>query len=132
MERNFFTIDAQMPSLNDYQAACRANKYRGASFKEETEQVVLWALFEAKRAGTLRKVRPEEYPVKLRIEWHEKDKRRDVDNIKSAAKFVLDAMTQSKLITDDSRKYVAQIYDEVIDDKRTYVVVEILPNGGKQ
>lgn len=132
MERNYFTINSKMPSLNDYQAACRANKYRGASFKAETEQVVLWALFEAKRAGTLRKVRPEEYPVKLRIEWHEKDKRRDVDNIKSAAKFVLDAMTQSKLIADDSRKYVAQIHDEVIDDKRTYVVVEIIPNGGKQ
>ena len=52
MERNYFTIDAQMPSLNDYQAACRANKYRGASFKEETEQVVLWDLFEAKRTGS--------------------------------------------------------------------------------
>ena len=38
MEKNYFTIDAQMPSLNDYQAACRANKYRGASFKEETSK----------------------------------------------------------------------------------------------
>lgn len=72
-ERNYFKIESKMPSLNDYQAACRANKYTGAKFKEETEKVVLWSLFEAKRAGTLRNVRPEEYPVELRIEWHEKD-----------------------------------------------------------
>ncbi len=131
-ERNYFLINAKLPSLNEYQDACRSSPYKGANLKTETEKTVLWALFSAKNAGTLRKVKPEEYPVKLRVWWHEKDRRRDVDNIKSAAKFVLDAMVQSKVIENDARKYVAQIYDEIVDDKQTFVVVEIIPNGGKK
>lgn len=123
---NYFIIDAQLPSLNDYQAACRANKYSGADYKKKAQELVMWAIYQAHGKGTLRKVQTEEYPVTLNIAWHEKDRRRDVDNIKSAAKFVLDGMTKSGLIVDDGRRYVAQIHDTVIDDTNTYVVVEII------
>ena len=64
--------------------------------------------------------------MKINIEWHEKDYKRDVDNIKSAAKFILDTMVKTKIIKDDGRKYVSQVYDLVVDDTKTKVVVEIL------
>lgn len=123
---NYFEIDLKLPSLNEYQAECRANKYLGATFKKKLERDISVFIYKAKRAGTLRT--PTAYPVELRIEWHEKDRRRDVDNIKSAAKFVLDTMTDTGVIRDDGRKYISQIHDTVIDDKRTFVLVEIIEN----
>lgn len=127
MSDNYFVIDAQLPSLNEYQNACRSNPIVGAKFKEDTESVILWALLQAKQSRTAHRVK--EYPEQIKITWHEKDKRRDVDNIKSAAKFILDAMTKSGLIKDDGRRFVSQIYDYVVDDKKTFVVVEILKEG---
>ena len=127
MSDNYFIIEAQLPSLNEYQNACRSNPIVGAKFKEDTENIILWALLQAKHYKTAHRVK--EYPVQIKITWHEMDKRRDVDNIKSAAKFILDAMTKSGLIKDDGRRFVSQIYDHVVDDKKTFVVVEILKEG---
>lgn len=127
MSRNYFIIDAQLPSLNQYANACRSHAQEGGKYKKGYEELILWAILQAKQNGTLTKVK--EYPVQIKITWHEKDKRRDVDNIKSAAKFILDAMTKSGLIKDDGRRFVSQIYDQIVDDKKTFVVVEILKEG---
>lgn len=130
MTENYFKIEAQLPSLNEYSNACRTHAQKGARFKKDIEEVITWAILKGKNEGTLRKVTA--YPVQLEIEWHEKDKRRDVDNIKSAAKFILDAMTKCGLIKDDSRRYISQIHDNVIDDKKTFVVVKILGSNTQQ
>ncbi len=124
MIENYFTIEAQLPSLNEYSNACRTNAHAGAKFKKQVEEIVAWAILKGKNSGTLRKVT--DYPVELEIEWHEKDRRRDVDNIKSAAKFLLDAMSSCGVIKDDGRRYISQIHDTVIDDTTTYVVVKII------
>lgn len=123
MADNYFVVDTQLPSLNEYQNACRTNAHKGASFKKHVEEIVMWAILGAKSKGTLHNV--EAYPAEIYFEWHEKNKRRDVDNIKSAAKFILDAMTKMGIIQDDGRRFISQIHDKVIDDKRTYVVVKI-------
>lgn len=124
MTENYFVIEVQLPSLNEYQNACRTHAQSGARFKKKVEEIITWAILKGKNSGTLRKVT--DYPVQIEIEWHEKDKRRDVDNIKSAAKFILDAMTKCGVIKDDGRRYVSQIHDNVIDDKKAFVVVKIL------
>ncbi len=120
----YFIIDAKLPSLNEYQEKCRANRYAGAKMKKDIEDVILWSIRTAANKGTLHKVTA--YPVQVAIEWHEKDKRRDIDNIQSAAKFILDAMTKSNLIKDDGRKYISQVTPRVIDDTKTFVKVKIL------
>lgn len=130
MSENYFVINVQLPSLNDYQNVCRYNRFAAAKFKKGYEEAVQWAIIKAKNGGTLRRITA--YPVELDIEWHEKDRRRDVDNIKSAAKFILDGMTKVGLIENDSRKYVSQIHDTVIDDKKTFVVVRIKDGKAQQ
>ena len=122
--KNFFVIDQQLPSLNEYVNECRAHSIKGAQFKEEVEQQIWLYILRALSTKTLRRV--SNYPVEINIEWHEKDYKRDVDNIKSAAKFILDTMVKTKIIKDDGRKYVSQVYDLVVDDTKTKVVVEIL------
>ena len=45
-------------------------------------------------------------PVSLHFNWVEKNKKRDLDNICFAKKFILDALVTAQVITDDSWSYV--------------------------
>lgn len=120
---NQFKIKAKLPSLNDVIAKNRANRYMGAKFKKEIEEVIGWAI---KQALTMRTLKPVEKPCYLEIDWHEATKRRDADNVQSSQKFILDAMVENGILKNDSRRYVKQIYHQIIDDNDDYVVVRII------
>lgn len=117
---NCLIIDEKLPSMNEYVRCCRSNKYGGAEFKKSIESLIGWYIKKALAEGKLRRV---DKPCEICIEWHEKTKRRDVDNIQSAQKFILDALQHFRIIKNDSRRYVRQIYHTVIDDTRDYVIV---------
>lgn len=117
---NELIIDAQLPSLNQYQNACRSHWSKGADFKKDIEELIGEYIIEALLTKKLHRV---EKPCEIHIEWHEATKRRDVDNIQSAQKFILDALQHFRIIVKDSRKYVKQIHHTVIDDERDFVVV---------
>ena len=119
---NAFTIDAQLPSLNEYTNACRSHWSKGAEFKSSIESLIGWSIKSAMSKGTLK---PIDKPCEVHIYWHEATRRRDVDNIQSAQKFILDALQHFKIIKNDSRRYVKQIRHEVIDDTTNYVTVEL-------
>ena len=119
---NELLIDAQLPSLNEYQYACRSHWSKGRAFKQSVEALIGNFV----RVALLRKkLHRVEKPCEIFIEWHEKTKRRDCDNIQSAQKFILDALQQHRIIKNDSRKYINQIHHTVIDDKRDFVIVRI-------
>ena len=117
---NGFVVKAKLPSLNEYTAACRSNKYVGAKFKREVEEVIGLGIKQAISAGKLRRM---EDPVIVHFAWHEKTKRRDADNIASAKKYILDAMQTFKVIPNDNRKYVKGFTDLIIDDTEDFVEV---------
>ena len=112
-----------MPSLNDYTVACRSNKYVGAKFKAEVEEVIGWSI---KQALTSKSLYKPNKAVMVRFEWHERTKKRDADNIASAKKFILDALVRNGVLADDSRKYVKGFYDTVVDDTEDFVRVELV------
>lgn len=120
---NQFVFMGRLPGLNDYVNACRSHWSRGAAMKRQVEQDIIWYILAARGEGMLR---PATGPVRLYIEWHESDMRRDVDNIVSAKKFILDAMQRADIIPDDNRHNVKQIADIIIDDTKDYVVVQVL------
>ena len=117
---NGFVIKAQLPSLNEYTNACRSHWSKGAEFKSSVESLIGWS---SRRSINTGQLRPIEKPCEIHIYWHESTKRRDVDNIQSAQKFILDALQHFKIIKNDSRRYVRQIRHEVVDDKEDYVTV---------
>ena len=117
---NELVINAQLPSLNEYQSACRSHWSKGAAFKKDIEELIGWSIIQSLSKKTLCRV---DKPCEIFIEWHEKTKRRDVDNIQSAQKFILDALQHHNIIKNDSRKYVKQIHHTIIDDKSDFVVV---------
>lgn len=120
---NSFIIRAKLPSLNDYILACRANRYKGAAFKHDVEELIGWNI---KQALVKKTLYPTEEPIIINFAWHEKTKRRDADNIASAKKFVLDAMQKQGIIPNDNRKYIKGFTDIIIDDKEDYVEVELV------
>lgn len=120
---NIFKINQKLPSLNDTMRYNRANAYMGARFKKEVEEVIGWSIRRALASKTLHRV---ETPVIIKIYWHEKTQRRDVDNIQSSQKFILDALVNKGVLVDDNRKFVKQIHHEIIDDTNNYVEVELI------
>lgn len=120
---NYFVIKERLPSLNDLVAENRRNKYAGAKMKKQIDELIQIYILSARNKGTVKP--PATYPIEIYIEWHENNKRRDVDNIQSAKKYILDAMTKSGIIKDDSRRYVSQVHDIIVDDIKNYVVVEL-------
>lgn len=119
---NEFVIPQRLPGLNQYTDACRSHWSKGARMKRRVEEDIAWHILAARGAH---KLRPVHGPVSLEIEWHEKDRRRDFDNIVSAKKFILDAMQKMGIIPNDDREHVPVISDKVINDKRDFVVVRL-------
>ena len=125
---NYFTINRQLPSLNDYQKACRSHWSKGNKFKQEVEEDIGWYIRNAVIKGRLTPVTEQ---VDILIVWYEKTAKRDTDNIQSATKFILDAMKKGDIIKDDSRKYVGQIYHQVKDGAVKDCVEVYLYKAGK-
>ena len=119
---NGFTIHAKLPSLNEVIRKDRSNKFAGAVYKKDTEKIILRYIAKALETGELK---PVSEPCVIRIDWYEKTKRRDVDNIQSSQKFILDALVNAGVLHDDGRKYVTQIYHRIFDSDKDKVSVTI-------
>ena len=90
-------LPLRLPGLNEYTAACRGNRFAGASMKRKCQTDI---------ARHLIGVEPVKRPVTVRIEWMEKNGRRDCDNIAFAKKFILDALVDEGILPDDTRQWV--------------------------
>ena len=118
----YFKIEQRLPSMNELIAANRQNRYKGAKMKRETEEVIGQYIRIARLRGT---IKPVSEPVEVHIEWHEKTKKRDVDNIQQGAKYVLDALQKQGILINDNRRYVKQIYHKIVDDTEDFVEVTL-------
>lgn len=125
---NGFTVQGRLPSLNDYIDACRSHWSNGARFKQQIEEGIMWDIKAAKGRGLLQSATG---PVHISFEWHESDQRRDLDNIYSAKKYILDAMQRAGIIVNDNRRYVKGLTDTIVDDTRDFVRVTIQPAGAR-
>lgn len=119
---NKFTVNRQLPSLNDVIAKNRANKYLGAKFKADIEESIGWDI---KQALVKKELKPINTPCEIYIKWHEKTKRRDVDNIQSSQKFILDALVKNGILPNDNRRWVQQVHHTVHDAEKDYVEIYI-------
>lgn len=117
-----FIINGRLDGLNDYTKACRANRYGANAMKRKNEAKVI----EGIKLANLRKV--DHYPINLHVIWYEPNRRRDVDNITFATKFVQDALVKSGILEDDSQKYIVGVFHRVLVDKKNpRIEVELRP-----
>ena len=107
------TIPGTLPNLNDYIAAERTNRHKGAKMKADSGNIVAVAI-----RRCLRGVRIEN-PVFMEYLWVEPNKRRDKDNISSfGRKVIQDSLVQCGVLKDDGWKYVVGFSDRFEVDKK--------------
>lgn len=112
-------IPGRMPGLNDYVRAERANRYAASKMKrEQTER----AGIAAARQGMPRFGGR----VSVAFTWVEPNRRRDMDNVAFAKKFILDGLVRAGVIRDDTPRYVAALSDRFeYDGRNPRIEVEV-------
>jgi len=113
---NRYVIDMKLPSLNDYIRACRSNKFLGAKMKKDIEEQIHYFLLTMPKYNK---------PIKIHFTWVEGNKKRDLDNICFAKKFILDAMQKYGKLENDNRNYVYAFTDSFEYGSETKVILEI-------
>ena len=119
-ERITFTVPGRLPSLNEYTEACRRHAKAGAKMKKVAEHQVMAGIVSCTACMVPGK-------VSVSIKWVEKDRRRDLDNVSFAKKFVLDAMVRAGVIGGDDQRHVVALSDTFATDgsnPRVEVTVE--------
>lgn len=114
-----FEIDKRLMGLNEYTKQNRRNKYIGAKVKKEEQTYIIWCI--KNQLGNLKI----DKPVIAHFTWIEENKRRDLDNICFAKKFILDALVEAKVLKDDNRKIVTKFTDNVEYSSKSKVIVEL-------
>lgn len=109
-------IPLKMPSLNEYIRVSRGNKYASAEMKANLEKQIGIYLISLPRF---------ERPIKIKFTWVESNKRRDLDNICFAKKFILDSMVKYQKLKDDNRKCVVGFTDCFKYETKSKVILEI-------
>ena len=118
-----FTIPGRLPGLNEYISACRRNQYAGGKMKKTDQNLVAWYIRQQMRDRRITG------PVRMVYRWYEKDRRRDLDNIASyGRKIIQDALVTCRILPDDGWNYVAGFEDSFfVDKKNPRIEVEMWP-----
>ena len=117
-------IEGQLPNLNDYTKACRGNKYSGAQMKKHAEAIISTYIMAQLRGVCF------DSTVELAFRWYEPNRKRDLDNICFAKKFILDALVSNGIIVADGWKVVVGFTDHFfVDAKKPRIEVDIKKAG---
>lgn len=119
--RHMLIISGRLDNLNDYIRAIDVNRHEGSKLKKKNQNKVIAEIYE--QLGRLRIKKP----VVMRYRWYEKDRRRDLDNISSfGRKVIQDALVSTRVIENDGWKEIRGFSDEFyIDQKNPRIEVEI-------
>lgn len=118
-------VEGRFPGLNEFIAATNSNRYGGAAMKKkQTERV--------EDAAILARLPHINGKVDIHFHWVEPNALRDLDNIRFAAKFILDGLVKAKVLTDDSRRYVGGLSDSfAVDKEHPRVEITLTPSKGE-
>ena len=114
-----FEIDKRLMGLNEYTEANRTSRYIGNSAKQSEQEYICWCI--KSQLGSLKI----DKPVVGHFIWTEENKKRDLDNVCFAKKFILDALVAMKVLKDDNRKIVTNFTDKFEYADKSKVIVEL-------
>ena len=109
-------IPIRLPSLNEYINVCRANWYKANTMKRGYETNIAWFLTHLPKINK---------PVTVHFHWVEPNRKRDLDNIAFAKKFILDALVKRGVLKDDGMKYVTGLSDSFEIAEKAEIIVTI-------
>ncbi len=114
-----FIIHRRLPSLNDYIHKINRNRYTGNKFKQDIQNEICWEIKTQLRGLKIDK------PIILHITYIEENKRRDIDNVYSAVKYIQDALVAMQVIKNDTAKWIVDVKPKIEYAKESKVIVEL-------
>lgn len=110
-------IPHRLAGLNDYIKALNNNRYQANCLKQEQEQLISLYLPKVKIYNK----------IFLKILYVEKNRKRDLDNIAFAKKFIQDAMVKKGLLKNDGWGNIAGFEEKFeIDKNNPRIEIEIV------
>lgn len=118
-------IDGELPSLNEYIAACRTKAVVGARFKAKDEERLI-PLFMAQT-----KTRGFNNPVKIEYTYYCKNCKKDLDNIAGYAhKVIQDSLVKAGILRNDGWEDIIGFSDNFwVDRENPRIEVKIWEVG---
>ena len=115
-----FVILGTLPGLNEYISAERSNRLSAANMKKQMEYAIGMIARSQHRKAHFKR------PVVMRYLWVEKDRRRDLDNVAFAKKFIQDAFVHAGILEGDGQRHIVGFTDSFsVDHKNPRVEIEI-------
>ncbi len=116
-----FEISGKLIGFNEYINLCRRNKYSANNVKKKIDNNIIECI--KKQIGNVRF----KNKVTLEFHWIEPNRKRDLDNIAFAKKFILDALVKAKIIENDGWKNIEGFNDYFsIDKENEKIIVKII------
>lgn len=109
-------IPYKFPSFNQYVNECRKNRYAGGNMKKQIENDIMYYIKKLPKFSS---------QIQIKFRWIEENRRRDLDNICYAKKFILDSLVKSGKLENDTAKYVVGFEDTFAYGETSKVIVEI-------
>lgn len=99
-------LDYKFQNLNDMITSSRGSKYKANTVKQREKHFV--------KLNTLTVPKITEYPVKIDVIWHVKNKCFDLDN--KIVKSILDGLVEARILKNDNFNCINEInYKAVVD-----------------
>ena len=108
-------IPGPLPGFNEIIAAAKSGRGKGNAYARMKKQwgETVWAFAKSAR------MKPVDGQASVLFVWFERDRRRDIDNVSAAAKFVLDGLVKAGVLANDNQASVFSIEHHFVVDKKT-------------
>lgn len=112
-------IPGRLCGANDIITATNIHRFKGAGIKKmETKRCAL--------AAVVNRLPVFKFPVSVEFHWFEPNKKRDLDNIRYGAKFILDGLRLANKLQNDGWSWVMNMSDKFyVDPKNPRIEVYI-------
>lgn len=105
-------IEGTLPGLNDYQYECRSHFSKGNEMKQSCICIVSAYIFQQIQNLHIEK------KVRIDYYWYEPNRKRDLDNISSfGRKVIQDALVENRVLKNDGWKNIVGFSDTFFIDK---------------
>lgn len=114
-----FIIEGRLATLNEYINKCRYNKFAGNTFKKKYQEYIESCIL-------FYQIKPMN-KVNIIYKFHEKNKRRDKDNVSSFAKKVInDALQETGILKNDNWECIELMTERFkVDKENPRIEVEL-------
>lgn len=110
-EQQSFFIPLKLPGMNEIIDAAHRRKGKWSQYGE-MKRTYSQLIAREIRAAKLRPIKAQY--VAVFFVWHEETRKRDKDNIRAGAKFILDALQARRILTTDGWAQVDSLIDQFV------------------